>query len=1785
MNRSQRQKLWTFGYALTAVLVVLLMTAGHPTVAEAVGDDVLFGVASSQTPVDFSQVNASNFLESFDYDGDTASSLTIGGNVEAQIGAIYTGGTPQNWYQMRIIIDSDGDGQLTAFDWSGASHPWNRPDNGTPADTSDDLASWTYTYPNDYPVTSLQGTTSAAITWNDNCGCVESFPWDTWDQWWYEQNQDADKTDNWWMEAGQLMNVWWSGRDQNWNMLPNGDYQVQVWVDEDNDGLFEAGEANKTMVLTIETANITGTVTDAGGTPIYNARVEAGSHLAWGETLTATDGTFTLSGLQAGGEYHLRVQADGKVTAEKNVNLTGTTADAGTIKLADAISITGTLKLDRDADGVTDEVADQFEAFTNQWGWDQSDLWVWIDAHNTKGPGWGNGNVQFNVGDASANFTINIPPPSGSAQYRINVHVEGYAASPATVSVDANGGVAGTIVLTKASVLTGSVQLPAAITDWRHIDVQAVSTNNFDDRYWGWGNIDPSQGGGSETDTGQFRIDGIPEGTYTLEVRVMGYATKTVNDLAIVQGEDKDVGQLTIIEGSKITGTLTVQGDTSNLMRWEGDTADPLEIWIDAWSHSAGWSGTNVQVARGNNQSVTYTLGGLSDATYEIHTWLGEGYELVDANGNVPVFATVSGTTTKNIILKPFEGIVTGTISGNGVTVNLTKVAIEVKRPWDWLPPKIATVANGGLNATTGQYTVSGLGTGDYVVKAGVYTNDLSSYTGDGPLQSDTGIGVVMQRAFVQNNASNPTNLNITLEQGYSISGFVSLSTTDPPWHDFGDGNFNGQDQPSGDPDGIQNVDADEMLSEKISMAADIEGKTVKAMPMDMMFMGGEDPRRGVIQADGSFQIDGLAPGVYILRPPSGSNRIRQFESAGQKTNFFEGGQETHHWTTDTQMVVVSDADITGKNFELGNGHTVTGQITVPEAQTVTEDWEAWQWVGHLELETAGRGFLGHGKPLMKGDFNNGTRYEFTFNHVANGDYLVRFWTDRYVPGSAKFTVSNANASVNLSVETGANLVGKLIDADTGEAVTGDDGVRVICEAVPWEEGSWRETRNDDWSQSYIEDGSDLQNNGGGGAGGAGGGSSRTNNTPGKFHLTAVPTGYKYIIVVETTNGEKSGGAKNYVGRVIAGIDVPEGASGDINVGTIKLKEGTTIKGRITDAQGNPIPGIEVLAEPSDSHDGAAEAEGVSDTNGYYTVYGIDPDVDYYDMFVAERPDMFDDWGKQVEWGEKRKYSIAPGSTDVDFTLALATGTLSGTITIPAGSEFMLPFKGEGEVFPATFILVQKKGVIFDDMLDGIEALSMPAPSGITTSTYTVDNIEPGIYKLIFMNYGLPTQVVDDVTIDAGSNTLDVVWASNGFTVSGSLALSSGGYPSTADISGTVCMNTSDQSMTFGMLTQEADGTYSAYEVPGLAAGQTYQLVFYKESEYDEAPEIFTAGAPFTVSADISDNAAIISRNSVPVLMEQAIQNADDATKVEIGIFSTAYLVDQDVSVAADEPDSQSTAGEIYVTTGSGTLENVTLSGDKRTIQATYVKGAGDSDVVIKYAIHYGDDATTLVRSFSFNVNTLAINSDAVSVYLAGQVKLGNGDATQIYVPAGSLDTSDDGKAIVSIEKSEEEPGAVAAVSLDSGNGYGKLTRAVTTALPEGTASAGDLYDFSYTAASDSATVSQVGVVTIQVQYDPSQVSDIDQIQVLHLVGGQWVAESTNRTVDTENYTISVDVTSLSPFLAAEVSSAADVISSGGGGSSCFINSAQTEPIGFNIILLVMVLAMAVFGKTLVSRK
>jgi hypothetical protein len=117
-----------------------------------------------------------------------------------------------------------------------------------------------------------------------------------------------------------------------------------------------------------------------------------------------------------------------------------------------------------------------------------------------------------------------------------------------------------------------------------------------------------------------------------------------------------------------------------------------------------------------------------------------------------------------------------------------------------------------------------------------------------------------------------------------------------------------------------------------------------------------------------------------------------------------------------------------------------------------------------------------------------------------------------------------------------------------------------------------------------------------------------------------------------------------------------------------------------------------------------------------------------------------------------------------------------------------------------------------------------------------------------------------------------------------------------------------------------------------------------------------------------------------------------------------------------------------------------------------------------------------------------------------------------------------------------------------------------------------------------------VGPVTVQIQYDPDLVDDIEQLQVMHLVNGNWVQESTHRTIDTDNNTITVDVTSLSPFLAATVAGSEDDVTSsggGGGGGGCFISDtmANGESNAMTIgVLALLTGLMLVFHKSAVKK-
>jgi len=1797
------------GRFLAGALLGLAILAAA-CLAPAHAADLLIGVADETVSID-PAITPETFYESFADAGPDAPSVNIGANGWATVGVMLSAERyDQSPRPVRVVVDSDGDGVIEPMNWYDPIHPWMPPDNGTPDDYSDDPLSWEYVYPDDYPVADLRGKI-LTVTYDPETYSV-GFPWEDFEWLWYQSKYDD--TQEYTVSRGELIQVVWFPRDDDWKVRPNGNYLVAAQVDENEDRYFTADEPSRRVRIGLLTGAIIGRVVDREGRPIAGASVEVTALFSLGMTFSDERGRFALYGLDPGESYQVIIRAPEKVMQEKQVVIPEDAyeTDMGVIVLRDAVAIRGVVKLDRDGNGVGGEEADRFAPYVDQWGWEEDTLDVDIQAQNTSGPGRGLGGAGFNTGDLSVAFAIDIPVSRGN--YILTVSAEGYAEREVIVAVSETGGDAGEIVLTKASRLSGWVRLPAAVREWKSIDVQAVSTTNPDARYWGWGSIDPFlvPGGCSDpaytdwencedsgatwtfdswltepnpTDTGDFQIDGIPAGTYRIEIRVMGYRLLVIPDVVVAGGQDKDMGTLDMALGGVISGTLLIEGDTTNLKTYETDTGvGDLTIWLNTWSTRLDWSGTEVTLPRGVNQSVPFTISGLENGIHEIYGTLGEGYELVDESGASPILVNLRERATRNLIFKPFMGRITGAITGNGVDVDLSRVAVEVKRPWDWLPPRMATVANGGIGPATGQYQVGGLGTGDYVVVAGMYRN-LAQLDGTAPPEAESTVGVTLNRVSVKNDAASSTRLDIGFGPGYFISGCISLNAADPPWHDFGDGS-------GGAPNGVQDP-VDGAYDERISISADLAGQFVTAIPVDLKLMGDltgeESPRVGRIidngDGTGCFRIEGLSPGAYAVTVPFNSQRVLDLRppvDIWDEASYLSDGEIEHHWTTRSRHVVIDDENVTDLEFKLANGYTVSGRVILPEALAVTDaQWDQWEWIAYIDLETSENLQLGYGKSLFKRDFENGTTYPFTFRHVDNGDYQIYFWTDRYVPESVKVLVDNADTTQTLTIQKGVNLVGRLIDADTGEAVTVKDGVVVVCQSAPPVDGSYRETRPDVWSRSYIEDETGIQTGNTGGTLGQ-----RENSLPGRFHLTAVPEGLDYVIGVFSTKGLKTQGAKNYIDRIVAGINVPDGASGDINVGTILLKEGTTITGRLTDADGNPVPGVDVVARPSDTQDWSLEARGTSDAKGYYTLFGIDSEIAFHDLIAASRPWIFDDWGREVLWGEMRRHNVRhdtlaadTGRTaGADFILKPATATLAGTITIPENAEFMLPFSSMGEDYPAAYILLQKKGVTYKQTLEGIEGITEPRPGDEKTARYAVRHIEPGTYRVSFMNRWLPATVVDNVSIGENEATvLNVTWDILAYRISGACTLSGGGYPLSADISGVVCLNTVDRSVIFGHLTQEADGTYTAYEVPGLSGSDTYQLIFYRETGLDDMPEVYPVGSPFTTGdADLAYD-AVITRRTEPTLTIRAVRDPDQSGIIRIAVFSTQYLVDNGFSIVTAAPTLAAATGEVYLAQGGGSLGALVFSEDRRGLTMSYIPSETDETIQIDLAVHYGSDAQTWLESFEIDTESVALKTEAVTLYTAQQVTLGNGDATRLYLPAGAVETGAGGNLIVRMAKYETTTGSGLALKAS-----GAALSSVSTPLPDGATAVSDRYELSAIEVGTGNGPSYKNPVVVQIPYQADRVTNTDHLNVYRLTGGKWQMETAARSLDTENGTLSVEVAGLGGFLVAEAEPAPEqpkTETTGTAGPAdtssgdCFIRAARP---GANLQGWWMALALAV---------
>ena len=271
--------------------------------------------------------------------------------------------------------------------------------------------------------------------------------------------------------------------------------------------------------------------------------------------------------------------------------------------------------------------------------------------------------------DGNGNYTLSGLP---AGVYDLVVNAAGYAQAE-ILGVDVtNGNAAEPVTLASESSIAGTISLagggPAEST------LQVVASID--------GSIDANQTYAATSTTSGFFLDGLPAGTYDVNIELPGYITQTISDVAVAAGHAVDLGNLTLAPASEIDGTVTSTDPN----------ASAANLVVNALQNGVVVAGTITDAAGDfqitNLQPGTYTLAPASGAVISAPTV------------TVALGQTLTG---QSITIQP-GGTISGQVANPGATP-LSGMTVDISGPGGLLQTT-TTDSNGdyqftGLAATT----------------------------------------------------------------------------------------------------------------------------------------------------------------------------------------------------------------------------------------------------------------------------------------------------------------------------------------------------------------------------------------------------------------------------------------------------------------------------------------------------------------------------------------------------------------------------------------------------------------------------------------------------------------------------------------------------------------------------------------------------------------------------------------------------------------------------------------------------------------------------------------------------------------------------------------------------------------------------------------------------------------------------------------------------------------------------------------------------------------------------
>ncbi len=1470
----------------------------------------------------------------------------------------------------------------------------------------------------------------------------------------YSANFDA--TMDWWIDAWSLqqqadwqsqhVEMLWEGRDNRWQALANGTYGWKLMVDES--GQFDEGDGLvywSSGTIRVETPSITGRVVElvnGSAVPIAGAKVSAGGP-SWGETYTDANGNFCISGLNISkGEYesyHFEAKANGySMQMMDNVVIPEAgVKDLGDITLSKGIKVSGNITISNPPTrgALRDAMGNQM--------WD---LWGRIEAWRTDGPGWFSSEIRIPLQDSyvagatlSAPYDIWLEP----GNFEMQVNVAGYVSKREEVAIAA-ADVAKDIAMTKAAVVTGRIRLPvstqaeieALITDaqmkgqwnslWININADSVDRKNHG---WAGTSFDFYELRSATTNpTKEFRFESlVPGTTYNVMIESMGMFAMKTFQVSVPASGDKDLGVIDLGFGAKMKGKIyLVDNIASNIdsLKYGGYSRDTAMTGIAGSAGMSAFTGAPVFVNVLNTNDYSnygvqvwvstssfgpdvyyeYEIKGLSSGKHEIEINGIRGVDMSPAlESRYVLVSTVThaGATAAqapDIIVRRPSGILKGTLTDKTGTIDWTKAAVTfVSVDTDSEPRVINVSANGTFtaeNVMTGNMLVWGT---EYDVKPGLNLVNGSEVSG-GIFGRPSGKVSTFLKMITTQSGGTTTYMDAEFKQGSTVMmkiygspatiADIIAKTTTYTTSKKGIEPVLARVQP------LQLKKFGELMEQGESASkGDKESGDHSGGPKsrEIAFTGQYMPDLSNATT-AVFKIPGLEAGVFFAYPLvnhtivvdeiEGMHGMRTYVTVA--FNYASSPME--------QYIVLGEGETQVTEFTFGQGVTLNGSVTRPSG-----NYTAAQTV-NITLRDQSTNVAKYSTTLTYSTSTRVNTQSFGFTNVGAGKYVLVAKSEDYKVYSKLMeitAVSGTETIAPIKLEKGATLTGRILD-ENGNGLY--EGAFLQCEAYPYVDGSYRDSNDPTVTISSMT------------------------SSLGQFTVKNLPGG-TYMLKISMNESAKL----NLVTKVKAGVVVPDVAGTDaIDAGTIQLKKGTLIKGKVKNANGLPLAQIRVSAFPLD----AQKRENmylatVTDKDGAFKLRGVDPATKNWEIRVNVREE---DRSKQIErkvqYGQKVAYIDVSQSTDLgDVVLPVANASVSGTVVTIDSGKITLPFPVPGiedDRYPAALVLLQDQtDLASGDPMSGAKMLT--APDG----TFTIDGLVAGNYTLKVFAKRYATSV-STVTV-ANATNAGTITLQKGATVTGTVRTPTGGKISKNDATMVMAASKDFKRVVFGSLnTNPSTNEVDSFEIVGLEPGTQYFLalvapqngkvyVDYKSTAASSNTDYITHSIIYAKSTPQFEAKAFKISGVTGIFLKGGIMDAYGQQIPIRGMF-TDYGVDMSmlndttaydfyyIFGFASQPLMQDSVSAIVSTiTASGALVPMTLSDNKKAIALAYIPAGEDTTrgwFVLRFAGRNSEGALGST-DYQFWLGEDGRSEKLVNPMVGGNLALGEGDSTGIEVPAG----------------------------------------------------------------------------------------------------------------------------------------------------------------------------------------